>query len=159
MPQFVVQKHKATTLHYDFRLEIGGVLKSWVIPKGPSMDSDIKRLAIETVDHNLSYRFFEGDIEEGKYGAGEVIIWDRGKYEIQESSSQENSSPQESYDSQKIEFLLKGKKLKGRFLLIKIDMPGKNNNWLLIKRHDKYITDEDILKKKPGSVVSLRRID
>ncbi len=158
MPVFVVQKHKATALHYDFRLEIAGVLKSWVIPKGPSMDSDIKRLAIETDDHNLSYRFFEGDIPKGSYGAGEVIIWDKGNYEIYKDN-ESPQTPEESYKSGKIEFILYGKKLKGRFVLVKTDMPGKNKNWLLIKRHDKYITGEDILKKKPGSVISLRRID
>jgi bifunctional non-homologous end joining protein LigD len=157
MAEFVVQKHSATTLHYDFRLEIGDVLKSWAVPKGPSMDSSVKRLAVETADHNLSYRFFEGEIPEGSYGAGEVIVWDRGKYEIDNDAS--GKTPQECYESGKIDFILKGKKLKGRFLLVRTDMPGKNKNWLLIKRHDKYITDEDILKTKPGSVVSVRRIE
>ncbi|MEA3507260.1 MAG: DNA polymerase ligase N-terminal domain-containing protein [Elusimicrobiota bacterium] len=158
MAEFVVQKHKATTLHYDFRLEISDVLKSWAVPKGPSMDPTVKRLAVETTDHNLSYRFFEGEIPQGKYGAGEVIVWDRGKYKI-DNDGASDKTPQECYESGKIEFILKGKKLKGRFLLVKTDMPGKNKNWLLIKRHDKYITDEDILKTKPGSVVSVRRIE
>ncbi len=154
MPKFVVQKHKAKTIHYDFRLQIGLVLKSWVIPKGPSLDPLKKRLAIEVEDHDLSYIHFEGEIPEGHYGAGEVIIWDGGKY-----SFNENSPIEEQYKNGNIEIELYGKKLKGKFKLIKMDWDEKPYKWLLMKKHDKYITGKDILKEKPGSIISLRRIN
>jgi bifunctional non-homologous end joining protein LigD len=140
-------------LHYDFRLEIGDVLKSWAIPKGPSMDPSLKRLAIEVEDHPLSYMHFEGTIPEGQYGAGEVIIWDRGEY-----YSPRKEIIVEQYEKGDMEFFLDGKKLKGLFRMIGMkgkDMPGK---WLLLKKHDMYISDRDILREKPGSVVSLRRL-
>lgn len=153
MPKFVVQKHKSRTFHYDFRLEIGGVLKSWAIPKGPSLNPKDKRLAIETDDHALSYMHFEGKIPEGHYGAGEVIIWDRGDYSFDESKPIE-----QQYTSGEIEIELNGKKLKGKFKLIKTNWSGKKENWLLFKLYDKYISFKDILKEKPGSIKSLRRL-
>ncbi len=119
MPRFVVQKHNATQLHYDFRLEMEGVLKSWAVPKEPSNNSSIKRLAIEVPDHEVGYIDFEGVIEEGSYGAGKVEIWDKGTYDL------------ESKDKSKITFELKGKKLKGKFALIKTKYA--KNSWLLFK--------------------------
>ncbi len=152
MPDFVVQKHRASTLHYDFRLEIGDVLKSWALPKGPSVDPAKKRLAIETEDHALTYIHFEGVIEEG-YGAGEVIIWDRGSYSCA-------GDPAGEYEKGDIDFILEGEKLKGRFRLIRMDKwSGKNRMWLLIKRLDEHSSQDDITRTRPGSVVSLRRID
>ena len=115
---FVVQKHYARRLHYDFRLEIGGVLKSWAIPKQPPDIHGIKRLAIETGDHELSYANFEGDIPEGLYGAGIVELWDKGTFEMDEK------------ENDKLVFLLKGKKLEGRYCLIKLH---NNTNWLFFK--------------------------
>ncbi|MBW3018895.1 3'-phosphoesterase [Candidatus Woesearchaeota archaeon] len=121
MPIFVVQKHDASHLHYDFRLEMDGVLKSWAIPKGPSMNPKDKRLAVETADHAKSYAKFEGTIPEGQYGAGTVKIWDKGTYKLLEKTPKE------------IKFVLKGKKLHGEFTLVKFRPP---NNWLLIKKKE-----------------------
>lgn len=149
---FVVQKHKASTLHYDFRLEIEGVLKSWALPKGPTLDTAIKRLAVETEDHALSYIHFEGDIPEG-YGAGEVIVWDRGDYTPE-------GDPSQGYREGRLDFILNGKKLKGGFTLLRMDKwSGKNPMWLFMKKLDEFVTDEDITQTRPGSVLSLRRID
>lgn len=119
MPRFVIQKHDATHLHYDFRLEMDGVLKSWAVPKEPPRTSEEKRLAVAVPDHELSYINFEGNIEEGSYGAGKVAIWDKGTYSL------------ESKDKSKIVFKLKGKKLKGKYALIKTSF-GKDS-WLFLK--------------------------
>ena len=136
--RFVIHEHHATHLHFDLRLEIGGTGKSWAVPKGPSMDPDDKRLAVAVPDHSLKYFKFEGTLEEGTYGAGEVRIWDSGKYETL-------VDPQLQYDAGKIEFSFIGKKVRGEFVLVrmasnpksKIKNP-KSNNWLLIKRDDQY---------------------
>ena len=120
MPIFVVQKHSATHLHFDFRLELDGVLKSWAIPKEPSTEPDVKRLAIMVEDHDLSYSSFQGTIEEGNYGAGKVEIWDKGTYDM------------EARKDNKMVFVLHGKKLKGRYTILKFDKAGANN-WLLFK--------------------------
>ena len=122
---FVVQKHYASHLHYDFRLEIGNVLKSWAVPKTPPADAGVKRLAVQTEDHPLSYADFEGTIAEGLYGAGEVEIWDKGTFELEKQEENE------------IVFELAGKKLKGTYVLIKLKPGGKykgENNWLLFKK-------------------------
>ena len=124
MPMFVVQEHHATHLHFDFRLEINGVLKSWAIPKGPSMNPKDKRLAIMVEDHTLEYGTYEGIIPAGQYGSGAVVIWDSGDYELAGGSIAEG----------KLEFILKGKKLQGSFVLTK--MSGKIKEWLLIKKRD-----------------------
>lgn len=119
-PIFVIQKHAARNLHYDFRLELDGVLKSWAIPKEPSTDPKIKRLAVQVTDHDLSYAYYEGTIEEGSYGAGKVELWDNGTYEL------------EARRDNKIVFVLHGKKLKGRYTILKFDKAGPNN-WLFFK--------------------------
>ena len=119
MPRFVIQEHHAKKLHYDFRLEIDGVLKSWAVPKMPSKKANLKRLAIEVEDHDLDYINFEGEIEEGSYGAGKVKIWDSGTYDI------------EAKRPDKIVFNLHGKKLEGRYTLLK--MKWGENQWLLFK--------------------------
>ncbi|HLF52685.1 DNA polymerase ligase N-terminal domain-containing protein [Flavobacterium sp.] len=151
---FVVQKHAASHLHYDFRLELDGVLKSWAIPKGPSMNPEEKRLAIMVEDHPYNYKDFEGTIPEGNYGAGTVIVWDNGTYTPSEEKykgSVENKL-KEDLDEGHLSFILKGKKLKGEFSLVKFK--GKQDNaWLLIKKDDPYATDDDILKKDK-SVIS-----
>jgi DNA ligase D-like protein (predicted 3'-phosphoesterase) len=152
-PRFVVQKHAAKTLHYDFRLEIGGVLKSWAVPKGPSLDPTQKRLAIEVEDHPLSYIHFEGVIPEGYYGAGEVIVWDKGEYEVKEGES-----IGDQYEKGSIIVELKGKKLKGWFRMVRMNWEEKPQKWLLVKKHDEHISEKDILKEQPGSVISLRKI-
>jgi DNA ligase D-like protein (predicted 3'-phosphoesterase) len=131
---FVVQKHDASNLHYDFRLEIDNVLKSWAIPKGPSLNPKDKRLAIETEDHPIDYAGFEGRIPEGQYGAGTVMVWDKGSFENSSKKDDKEISLKDAYKKGHITFILKGKKLKGEFSLIKTK---RNNQWLLIKKNDK----------------------
>ena len=124
MPIFVVQKHDASHLHYDFRLEENGVLKSWAVPKGIPSKAGVKNLAIQVDDHDLEYADFEGEIPEGHYGAGKVEIWDKGTYEM------------ESRKKDKIVFHLHGKKLEGRYTLLRFKKAGENN-WLLFKAKEK----------------------
>ncbi|MFO0795440.1 MAG: DNA polymerase ligase N-terminal domain-containing protein [Candidatus Brocadiaceae bacterium] len=124
--RFVVHEHKASHLHYDFRLEIEGVLRSWAIPKGPSMNPSDKRLAVQVEDHPLEYIDFEGIIPEGQYGAGEVVVWDSGPYVLIEKQPD------------KLSFSLMGKKLKGNFTMVHMKGRGKGNEWLLIKQKDKH---------------------
>ncbi len=150
---FVVQKHAASHLHYDFRLELDGVLKSWAVPKGPSLDPEIKRLAMMVEDHPYSYKDFEGNIPVGNYGAGNVIVWDNGTY-IPADSTDESASTaiKKGLEKGRLSFILKGKKLKGEFSLVKLK--GKQENaWLLLKKTDKFATDKDILLKNK-SVIS-----
>lgn len=124
MAIFVVHEHHARHLHYDLRLEMDGVLKSWAVPKGPSMNPADKRLAVMVDDHSLEYADFEGTIPEGQYGAGEVIIWDKGEFILLKGGIKEGN----------LEFELMGKRLKGRFALIR--MKKSDKNWLLIKMKD-----------------------
>ena len=141
---FVVQRHKASRLHYDFRLELDGVLKSWAVPKGPSMNPKDKRLAMMVEDHPYDYKDFEGEIPEGNYGAGIVEIWDNGTYSDIENSPREEAEKnlRAGLKSGDFKFRLFGKKLKGEFVLVKLK--GKDDNsWLLIKHRDEYATDED----------------
>lgn len=140
---FVVQRHAASRLHYDFRLEMDGVLKSWAVPKGPSLNPEDKRLAMMVEDHPYDYKDFEGNIPEGNYGAGQVEIWDSGTYEpLDETSklSDENELLKE-LKSGSLKFTLHGKKLKGEFALVKMKN-AENNAWLLIKHKDKFAKEE-----------------
>src|SRR2546423_1632924 len=133
-PIFVVQEHHASRLHYDFRLEADGVLKSWAVPKQPSMDPTHKRLAVRVEDHPLAYGSFEGTIPEGQYGAGHVTIWDRGTYDDLLAEKPVPQTMAEGIEAGRLEFALHGKKLRGRFALIR--MRGRRHgkdNWLLIK--------------------------
>lgn len=140
---FVVQRHKATRLHYDFRLELEGALKSWAVPKGPSMNPKDKRLAMMVEDHPFDYKDFKGIIPEGNYGAGIVEIWDKGTYSDIEKSDKKTAEKnlKKGLEKGDLKFTLKGKKLKGEFVLVR--MKKEDNSWLLIKHHDKYATDED----------------
>ncbi|HYR91474.1 MAG TPA: DNA polymerase ligase N-terminal domain-containing protein [Terriglobia bacterium] len=136
-PIFVVQKHQATRLHYDLRLEIGGVLASWAVPKGPSLNPADKRLAIRTEDHPIEYADFEGNIPEGEYGAGTVMVWDKGTCEL------ESDEPADRQLSKgELKFVLHGRKLKGGFVLIRRDLRSggarRRESWLLVKRDDEY---------------------
>jgi bifunctional non-homologous end joining protein LigD len=132
MTRFLVQEHHARQLHYDFRLEMAGVLKSWALPKGPSLDPADKRLAVIVDDHPLEYYGFEGIIPAGQYGAGAVVVWDQGKYELVEGDD-----PLEALNSGKVVIELHGEKLKGGFALVKMKGRGEKN-WLLIKKKDNH---------------------
>ena len=131
---FVVQQHAARSNHFDFRLEMGGVLKSWAVPKGMPVEPAAKHLAVETEDHPLDYAAFEGKIPKGEYGAGKVRIWDKGSY-----VNIRKTSLKKSYEAGQIEVMLTGRKLKGRYALIQTKFNNNPKNWLLIKmRDDKY---------------------
>jgi bifunctional non-homologous end joining protein LigD len=134
MPIFVVHEHQATRLHFDLRLEMEGLLKSWAVPKGPSMNPADKRLAVRVDDHNLEYADFEGKIPESEYGAGDVAIWDRGTYELLSGGIKVG----------KLEIVFRGKKIKGMFAFVK--MSGKDREWLLIKKNDKFADRDFILQ-------------
>ncbi len=123
-PIFVIQKHDASTLHYDFRLEIDGTLKSWAVPKEPPAKAGIKRLAIQTEDHPLEYAGFEGEIPEGHYGAGKVEIWDRGTFELKK------------FEEKEILFALEGERLRGDYVLIKTKFGKEGKGWLLFKKKE-----------------------
>jgi bifunctional non-homologous end joining protein LigD len=157
---FVVQKHAASQLHYDFRLEMEGVLKSWAVPKGPSLNPEDKRLAMEVEDHPFDYKDFEGTIPEGNYGAGNVIVWDHGTYHALETDNREESEEilLKGLKKGHLTFVLKGKKLKGGFSLVRIQGDGKKNAWLLIKKKDDYASEEDILQKD-RSVISRKTVE
>jgi len=149
-PSFVVQEHHARSLHYDFRLELGGVLLSWAVPKGPSLDPADKRMAVRTEDHPLAYAGFEGRIPERQYGAGEVIVWDRGAW-------QAHGDPQAGLAAGKLGFTLHGHKLRGRWELVRMRKPDeKRENWLLFKQRDAEArprAEFDVLTARPGSVL------
>jgi len=155
---FVVQKHAASHLHYDFRLEMDGVLKSWAVPKGPSMDPEVKRLAMMVEDHPYSYKDFEGTIPEGNYGAGNVIVWDNGTYTSDEKTASDEKQLLSDLKKGRLSFILKGKKLKGEFSLVKLH--GKQENaWLLIKKDDKYADSDIDILEKDKSVISKRSLE
>jgi bifunctional non-homologous end joining protein LigD len=146
---FVIQKHAARRLHYDLRLEVGGVLKSWAVPKGPSLNPGDKRLAVQVEDHPFEYRTFEGTIPEGNYGAGEVIIWDQGTYEPEGTLS-----AAEQIERGELKFRLHGHKLNGSFVLVKLKHSRGKNEWLLIKHRDEYADPMWDVEEHGESVVS-----
>jgi bifunctional non-homologous end joining protein LigD len=157
--QFVVQKHAASRLHYDFRLELDGTLKSWAVPKGPSLDPSVKSLAVHVEDHPLDYAGFEGVIPQGEYGGGTVMIWDRGAWE-----PEGDDDPSTAYEKGKLKFTLHGEKLKGSWALVRMGgSAGEGGkNWLLIKHddmHAKRVKDFDLVVKKPKSVLSKRTME
>ncbi len=157
LPIFVIQKHAATRLHYDFRLEMEGVLKSWAIPKGPSYDPTVKRLAMMTEDHPYDYASFEGVIPAGNYGGGNVIIWDNGTWELTEPDD-----PAQGIKWGKLAFRMYGKKMFGEWALVKIKgRPGsKGNEWLLLKHRDEFANpDVDVTEVAPRSIISDMTID
>ncbi|ANF27171.1 DNA ligase D [Stutzerimonas stutzeri] len=152
--QYCIQKHDATRLHYDFRLELDGTLKSWAVPKGPSLDPKSRRLAVHVEDHPLEYATFEGSIPKGHYGAGDVIVWDRGVW-IPEGD------PQEGYRKGKLKFSLEGEKLSGTWNLVRTRMDGGKEQWFLIKSNDDAARPEseyDIVEELPDSVLSDRTL-
>jgi bifunctional non-homologous end joining protein LigD len=156
-PIFVVQKHQATRLHYDLRLELGGVLVSWAVPKGPSLNPADRRLAIQTEDHPLEYADFEGVIPEGHYGAGTVMVWDKGTYE-----TDPDGSAAEQLARGELKFTLHGEKLQGGFVLIRTGPksagPREGTRWLLIKRRDEYAVSPWNIDRYDWSVLTGRTL-
>ena len=156
-PRFVIQKHAATSLHYDFRLEVGGVLRSWAVPKGPSTDPREKRLAMPTEDHPVEYADFEGVIPEGEYGAGTVIVWDRGTYRTIPGDDGEDAAA--ALDRGHLKVRLEGEKLRGGYALTRTGGNGRER-WLLVK-----IDDDDADRRRnpvstrPKSVVTGRTLE
>ena len=149
---FVVQKHRASHLHYDFRLEMEGVLKSWAVPKGPSLNPKDKRLAVRVEDHPYEYGNFEGTIPAGNYGAGDVIVWDRGTYESAHEDGED--ALLRALRGGVVSVILHGKKLKGEFTLVRLKRPRQ---WLLIKKNDGFASVHDVTRND-RSVKSARRL-
>ena len=155
---FVVQKHRATRLHYDFRLAINGALVSWAVPKGPSQNSADKRLAVQTEDHPLEYGGFEGKIPEGSYGAGTVMVWDRGTFAV-ENPPGSNLTAAQQLKNGEIKFSLNGEKLRGSFVLVKLKKSEKGNEWLMIKHKDAAEDPAWNVDEHDGSVLTGRTIE
>src|ERR1700720_3131193 len=151
---FVVQKHRATRLHYDFRLAIDGTLKSWAVPKGPSLSHGDKRLAVQTEDHPLDYANFEGKIPEGNYGAGTVMVWDRGTFHVEG-----DLHALKQLEKGEIKFSLNGEKLKGSFVLVKLKQSEKGNEWLMIKHKDAAEDSSWKIDEHDGSALTGRTIE
>lgn len=153
---FVIQKHATSNLHYDFRMEMSGVLRSWTIPNGPSMNPEEKRLAIMVENHPYAYKDFEGTIPEGNYGAGNIIIWDSGTYSLRNEQSIEaieNKFKSDLQDGQ-FNFILSGKKLNGEFVLKRMKIKQKNA-WLLMKKEDQYASKTNVLNDNKSVVSNL----
>ncbi|MCM2464795.1 DNA polymerase ligase N-terminal domain-containing protein [Methanoculleus oceani] len=158
-PIFVIQKHDATTLHYDFRLEADGVLKSWAVPKGPSLDPKEKRLAVPTEDHPLDYAGFEGVIPEGSYGAGTVLVWDRGTYRNLTEKEGRKIGVAEALGRGHVSFRLEGEKVRGGYALTRF-RTGKGEAWLLVKMDDAEADPgRNPVATEPRSVVSDRTLE
>src|SRR5450432_3899609 len=149
---YVVHKHRATALHYDFRLEFRGTLLSWAVPKGPSLDPSVKRLAMQVEDHPIDYAGFEGVIPEGEYGGGTVMVWDQGTW------TSESPDPAAAMEKGDFKFTLHGKKLKGSWVLVRTRGFGSSTkvSWLLIKHRDDFASSVDIALEKPRSAISNR---
>lgn len=148
---YVIQKHRATALHYDFRLEWKGVLLSWAVPKGPSLDPSVKRMAMPTEDHPIEYAKFEGIIPEGEYGGGTVMIWDAGTW------APESPDVDAALKKGDLKFTLEGRKLHGSWVLVRIRArEGGRPPWLLIKHRDEFASKVDIAEEEPRSIVSKR---
>jgi bifunctional non-homologous end joining protein LigD len=150
---YVIQKHQASRLHYDFRLEWHGVLLSWAVPKGPSLDPSVKRLATRVEDHPVEYGGFEGVIPEGEYGGGTVMLWDRGMW------APEVDDVDAALEKGELKFTLQGKKLRGAWVLVRTKLGyggSAKPQWLLIKHRDRYASTEDILVEKPRSALTNR---
>ncbi len=155
---FVIQKHDASRLHYDFRLEIDGVLKSWAVPKGPSTDPKDKRLAVPTEDHPMSYKDFEGVIPEGEYGGGTVLVWDAGTYKNIKRKNGRLIGMEKAYQNGQVEIELHGRKLKGNYALIRTGKPT-DKRWLLIKMRDDFAdARRNPVASEPKSVLSGKTI-
>jgi bifunctional non-homologous end joining protein LigD len=158
---FVIQKHAASHLHYDLRLELDGVMKSWAVPKGPSLDPAVKRLAMEVEDHPIEYNKFEGTIPQGEYGGGTVMLWDRGTYGYGGSDPDPIEGLRRGYAKGDLKFMLNGKRLKGSWVLVRMrrDRPGKAQ-WLLIKHRDEHaVPNSDVAADNQTSVATGRSME
>ena len=159
-PIFVIQEHAASSRHFDFRLEIGGVLASWAVPKGPSTDPREKRLAVRTEDHPLAYADFEGVIPEDEYGAGAVIVWDAGTYRnLREEKEEDAATMEQALEDGRLEVWLEGKKLSGGWALVHAKLGGEAKNWLLVKMRDERAdARRNPTSTEPESVLSGRTV-
>ena len=157
--RFVIQKHAASHLHFDFRLELDGVMKSWAVPKGPSYDPTVKRLAMQVEDHPIEYNSFEGTIPKGQYGGGTVMIWDRGTYEAESGEGQDGV--REGYKRGDLKIIMHGERMQGSWVLVRTRRdPGGRNQWLLIKHRDHIgLKGADIVAAVQTSVVTGRTME
>jgi len=159
-PVFVIQQHDASRMHFDFRLEVDGVMVSWAVPKGLSTDPRDKRLAVRTEDHPLDYADFEGRIPEGEYGAGVVIVWDAGEYENMSRKDDKEVSLKQALDHGHVKVKLYGKKLKGGYALVHTKMRGDEKNWLVVKEDDDQAdARRNPVSTEPESVLSGKTIE
>jgi bifunctional non-homologous end joining protein LigD len=158
LARFVVQKHDSRSLHYDFRLEVDGVLKSWAVPKGPSSDPNVRRLAVPTEDHPIEYAGFEGVIPKPEYGAGTVMIWDYGTYRNLRDRPNRPFSMERSVREGKIEVELQGKKLKGAWVLVRTAFGPKGSGWLLKKMKEEKTLGEEPVVVHPNSAKTGRKM-
>ena len=158
---FVIQKHAASHLHYDLRLELDGVMKSWAVPKGPSLDPAVKRLAMEVEDHPIEYNTFEGTIPKGEYGGGTVMLWDRGTYTYGGSDPDPIEGLRRGYQKGDFKFVLHGKRLQGSWVLVRTRRDPKGRaQWLLIKHRDEFaVPDSDVTAEYQASVATGRSMD
>lgn len=157
---FVIQKHAASHLHFDLRLELDGVMKSWAVPKGPSIDPGVKRLAMEVEDHPIEYNRFEGTIPKGEYGGGTVMLWDRGTYTWHERDPDPEQRLRDGYASGDFKFALKGKRLGGSWVLVRTRRGEKKPQWLLIKHRDEFAEEgADIVAREVTSVTTGRSME
>jgi bifunctional non-homologous end joining protein LigD len=156
--RFVIQKHAASHLHFDFRLELDGVMKSWAVPKGPSYDPSVRRLAMEVEDHPIEYNTFEGTIPKGEYGGGTVMLWDRGTYEPEGGGGAE--ALRDGYERGDLKIVMHGKRMKGGWVLVRMRREGGRAQWLLIKHRDELADpDYDVVEEAVTSVASGRTME
>jgi bifunctional non-homologous end joining protein LigD len=158
---FVIQKHAARNLHFDLRLELDGVMKSWAVPKGPSLDPSVKRLAMQVEDHPIDYNVFEGTIPRGEYGGGTVMVWDKGTYEYGGSEPNPIEGLRRGYEKGDFKFVLKGKRLKGSWVLVRTRRGDpKRAQWLLIKHRDEFaVPGSDIVAEATTSAATGRTME
>ena len=157
---FVIQKHAASHLHFDLRLELDGVMKSWAVPKGPSLDPTVKRLAMQVEDHPIEYNEFEGTIPEGEYGGGTVMLWDRGTYTAPGDDPDPEATLRRGYEKGDFKFELHGKRLQGSWVLVRIRRDEERRQWLLIKHRDEYAEEgSDIVAEVQTSVATGRTME